>query len=55
MSEPTVAGVGRNAEWPKSLIVYFSRPLTDDEMRSFHDQIRDWTPMEPGRFEDKSS
>ena len=27
------AGVGRNAEWPKSLLVYFDRVPTDWELR----------------------
>jgi hypothetical protein len=33
-------GVGRNAEWPKSLIFYFSRIPTDDEMRFLHDVMK---------------
>ncbi len=26
-------GVGRNAEWPKSLLFYFNAAPTDDQMR----------------------
>jgi hypothetical protein len=33
-------GVGRNAEEPKSLLVYFNRPPTNDELRAVHDFLR---------------
>jgi hypothetical protein len=36
---PRVNGVGRNGELPSSLLVYFDRPPTDDEMRAFCDLV----------------
>jgi hypothetical protein len=30
-------GVGRNAEWPKSLLFYFNGVPTDDQIRYLHD------------------
>ncbi len=31
------AGVGRNGEWPKSLLFYFNGVPTDDQIRYLHD------------------
>lgn len=28
----------------RALLVSFSKPLTDDEMRDLHEYIRDWRP-----------
>lgn len=35
-----VTGVGRMADYEKALIVYFNRPIFDDDLRAFHDSIR---------------
>lgn len=43
---PKANGVSRNAEYPTSMLVFFDRELTDDEMRSLHDQLR--KPTEAG-------
>jgi len=37
-----VNGVGRDASEPRTLIVYLSRPYSDDEMREIHDRALDW-------------
>lgn len=34
-----VIGVGREGDYDKTLLVYFNRTPTDDEMRAFHDSI----------------
>jgi len=36
-----VTGVGRDAEHPKCLIVYYDGVPTDDELRVLHEQLRD--------------
>lgn len=38
---PLVSGIGRDAEYAKSLVIYCSRRPTDDEMRAIHDAARD--------------
>lgn len=34
-------GIGRDAENDRSILVCFSRPLTGDELRDFHDLCRE--------------
>lgn len=41
---PAAQGVGRMADNDKAILVSFSRPLTDDELRRFHDFIRHFDP-----------
>lgn len=36
-----VNGVGRDAGHDKAIVVYFNRPLSDDEMRLFHDFVQE--------------
>lgn len=36
---PKARGVGRDAENDKAAVVYFDRPLTDDELRALHIMI----------------
>jgi hypothetical protein len=36
---PRANGVSRDAEWPKAMLVFFERELTDDEMRALHDKL----------------
>lgn len=43
-----VNGVGRDDEYSKCLVVYLNRKATDDEMRRFHDAIRDVFKDAPG-------
>lgn len=33
-------GIGRNADWPKSLVFYFDRVPTNDQMRYLHEVIQ---------------
>jgi len=33
-------GIGRNAEWPKSLLFYFDNVPTDDQMRYLHEVMQ---------------
>lgn len=33
-------GIGRNAEWPKSLLFYFDRVPTDDQIRYLHEVMQ---------------
>lgn len=33
-------GVGRNADWPKSLLFYFDSIPTDDQMRYLHEVMQ---------------
>ena len=33
-------GVGRDIENERTLVLYFNRPITDDEMRQIHDAVR---------------
>lgn len=40
MSFPKVNGVGRDKDNDKCIIVYLQRPLTDDELRVFHEQVK---------------
>lgn len=37
-----VRGVVRDVDNPRALIAVFDERATDDDMRSFHDYIRDW-------------
>lgn len=32
--------IGRNADWPKSLLFYFDRVPTDDQMRYLHEVVQ---------------
>lgn len=32
--------IGRNAEWPKSLLFYFNGVPTDDQMRYLHEVVQ---------------
>ncbi len=45
-------GVSRDAEMPRTVSVAFSRPLTDDEMRFFHDVCRRSAPLIDGVTDD---
>jgi hypothetical protein len=38
-------GVGRDADNDKAVAVYFSRPLTDDELRFFHEVCERSAPL----------
>lgn len=40
-AKPRVIGVGRDAENPQAVVVVFTGPLEDDQLRAFHDAIRD--------------
>lgn len=40
MSFPKVSGVSRVADNDKAIEVIFRRPLTDDEMRVLHEEIK---------------
>jgi hypothetical protein len=40
MSFPKVYGIGRVADNEKAIVLYFKRPLTDDEMRVLHEDVR---------------
>lgn len=33
-------GIGRNAEWPKSLLFYFDNVPTDEQMRYLHEVMQ---------------
>lgn len=33
-------GIGRNAEWPKSLLFYFDTVPSDDQMRFLHEVMK---------------
>ena len=35
-------GVGRVLDEPRAIMVHFSDIPSDDEMRDFHDFVRDW-------------
>lgn len=37
-----IKGVGRDAGNEKAIVLYFSRRLDDDEMRSLHEFAREW-------------
>lgn len=37
---PDITGVGRAHDFDKAIMVYFDRPLTDREMREFHDLLK---------------
>lgn len=37
-------GVSRVEDAPRAIMVSFTERLTDEEMRIFHDFIRNWTP-----------
>lgn len=41
---PRPMGVGRDPNNHKFVDVAFSRPLSDDELRDFHEFIRGWKP-----------
>lgn len=41
MGYPKVNGVGRMADNDKAMLVMFERKLTDDELREFHEFIRE--------------
>ena len=38
-------GIGRDAENAKAIVLYFSRPLTDDEMRFMHEVAQRSAPL----------
>jgi hypothetical protein len=42
---PYVRGIGRVADNPKAITLFFDRPLTDDEMREIHDQLNGKEPI----------
>ena len=42
---PYVRGIGRVADNPKAVMLYFDRSLTDDEMREIHDQLNGKEPI----------
>jgi hypothetical protein len=62
---PRAIGVSRDAEWPKAMLVFFERPLSDDEMRGLHEVLgrqqppvsgkMDGLPPMPKRWQDRSS
>jgi hypothetical protein len=39
---PKALGVSRMADNDRAILVSFSKMLTDDEMRDFHDYVREW-------------
>jgi hypothetical protein len=39
---PKAQGVSRMADNNRAILVSFSKALTDDEMRDFHDYVREW-------------
>ena len=43
-------GSGRDAENPKAIIVYFNRPLTDDELRFFDECSKRTAALMPEDF-----
>ncbi len=48
MMNNKVQGVSRMADNERALLISFSKPLTDDELRSFHNFARFWTGEDPG-------
>lgn len=41
---PKAQGISRMGDNDRAMLIHFSKPLTDDEMRDFHDYAREWTP-----------
>ena len=39
---PKAMGVSRMSDNVQAILVSFTKPLTDDEMRDFHDYVREW-------------
>ncbi len=42
IAHPPARGIGRVADNDRAIVLYFDRPLTDDEMRIVHDRLRGW-------------
>lgn len=42
-----VRGIGRDADDQRTVMVYFTRPLTDDELRFFHEVCARSAPLFP--------
>jgi len=49
---PRVYGVGRDAEYPRALLVDFDRVPTDDELRALHDLVRSPPAPQPVELSD---
>ena len=49
---PRVYGVGRDAEYPRALLVDFDRVPTDDELRALHELVRSTPPPQPVELSD---
>lgn len=41
---PKAMGVSRMSDNDRAILVSFTKSLSDDEMRDFHDYIREWAP-----------
>lgn len=39
-----VVGTGRMADNDRAALLMLAQPLTDDQLRSLHDYLREWTP-----------
>lgn len=40
---PEVTGVQRTTQFSNAVLVTFTKSLTDDEMRDFHEYVKEWT------------
>lgn len=49
---PRVYGVGRDAEYPRALLVDFDRVPTDDELRALHELVRSPPAPQPVELSD---